>query len=313
MLKIKEIENYKKYGKCLSISNGSIEALVTLEVGPRIISFSFVGQDNILFSEREEFEQMGGKEFDEHYYKGAQWENYGGHRLWIAPESLPETYYPDNLPVEYTIDGNSVLFKQKPQKENGIEISIEVIMDNKKPEMSVKHYGKNISDGQKEFALWPITVMDKGGIEIIPLNCDDTGLLPNRNITFWPYTNINDPRFYICNKYITLSQDASNSNAFKIGVDCHSGIGYYVIGDNVFCKEYTHAIGGNYPDYSASYESYTNETILEFETLSTIHNVNPSETITHSEKWKLYSKPCELDPKNEESISKFISSLVSEK
>ncbi len=309
MLKFKEIENYKKYGRCLTISNGIIEAIATLEFGPRIVSFSFIDKENVLFSDRDEFQKMGGKEFDEHYFNGAYWESYGGHRLWIAPESLPETYYPDNNPIAYEINGNSVLLKQQPQTENGVEIAIEIIMDAEKPEMTVKHYGKNISKQAKEFALWPITVMAKGGTEIIPLNTSNTGLLPNRNITLWPYTKINDPRFYISDKYITLTQDPENTDAFKIGVDCNAGIGYYVYGNSVFSKEYTHVVGGNYADFGASYESYTNDTILEFETLSELQSVEPNGVIEHSETWKLYNKPCDLDPTDDSSITNLIKKI----
>lgn len=312
MLKILEIQNYKDFGKCLSISNDKIEAIITTDIGPRIISFGFKGQENILFDTRSAFEPMGGKEFDNHYFNGAAWENLGGHRLWIAPESLPETYNPDINPVEYTIDKNTVTFTQAPQTQNGVQISLKITMDEQKAEMLVEHIGKNISQENKEFALWPITVMAQNGVEIIPLNTNDSGLLPNRNLTFWPYSKLNDPRLTIGNKYITLRQDPSNTDAFKIGVDCNSGVGYYVLGNTVFSKEYTHTLFGNYPDFSASYESYTNDTILEFETLSTLSNVAPNESISHTEKFILYKKPNNADFSSDETIDKFINELTVE-
>lgn len=313
MIKFNEINNYKEYGKCLSISNDNIEAIVTVDIGPRIVSFSFIGQENVLLDDRYKFEPMGGEKFDKHYFKGAAWESLGGHRLWVAPESLPETYNPDVDPVEYSIKGNSVLFTQAPQISNGVQISFEITMDEEKPQMLVKHFGKNITDENKEFALWPITVMTPNGVEIIPLNTNDSGLLPNRNITFWPYSKLNDPRLNIYNKYITLKQDPNNTDAFKIGVDCNKGVGYYVLNDTVFSKEYKHTMFGNYPDFSASYESYTNETILEFETLSTLHNVAPGETIEHDEKFILYKKPQNADFSSDEKIDEFMKNLTCEK
>lgn len=313
MLKIIEIQNHKEYGKCLSINNGNIEALVTLDIGPRIISFGYIGQENVMFDERYKFEPMGGKEFDNHYFKGAAWENLGGHRLWIAPESLPETYNPDIKPVEYVINDNSVLFSQAPQTQNGVQISIEITMDEQKSEMLVKHFGKNISNQEKEFALWPITVMAQNGIEIIPLNTNDSGLLPNRNLTFWPYSKLTDERLRISNKYIILKQDPNNTDAFKIGVDCNKGVGYYVLNNSVFSKEYQHIMFGNYPDFSASYESYTNETILEFETLCPLSKVAPNESIVHTEKFVLYKKPELVDFSCDEKIDEFINKLTSEK
>lgn len=40
---IKELE-FENYGNCLSVSNGMIEAVVTIDVGPRIIYFGFIGR-----------------------------------------------------------------------------------------------------------------------------------------------------------------------------------------------------------------------------------------------------------------------------
>lgn len=313
MLKIYEVESYKEYGKCLTISNEKIEAIFTLNIGPRIVSFKFIGDENVLLDDRSAFAPMGGIEFDNHYYKGAAWESLGGHRLWIAPESLPETYNPDMKPVDYSVNNNIVTFIQAPQAENGVQISFKVTMDEDKPEMLVEHFGKNITNDNKEFALWPITVMAKNGIEIIPLNTNDTGLLPNRNLTFWPYSKLNDPRLNVLERYITIKQDPSNTDAFKIGVDCNKGVGYYVLNNTVFSKEYNHNVYGNYPDFSASYESYTNETILEFESLSPLYTVAPNETIKHTEKFVLYKKPAKFDFSTDENIDEFIKNLTSEK
>lgn len=308
-METKIIDNYKLYGKCISLSNQKIEAIVTLDVGPRIISFSFLGGTNIMLSDRDKFEPMGGEKFDNHYYKGAKWENLGGHRLWVSPESLPETYYPDTDPVDYHINGNTAVFTPKPQTENGIAMSIELTLEDNSSEMKVLHKIKNISDTPKQFAAWALTVMDRGGVEIIPQNTRDTGLLGNRLIAVWPYADINDERFYLGNKYATLKQNPHNTRAFKIGFDCNSGIGYYVINDVVFSKKYEHNINGVYPDGGVSYETYTNETILEFETLGELKKVEPQETVEHKEIFALYKKPCDFNPKDEESIEKFISEL----
>ena len=313
MLIINEINNYKEYGKCLSIGNGIIETLITLDIGPRIISFKFIDEENVLLDDRHKFEPLGGKEFDEHYFEGAAWESLGGHRLWVAPESLPETYNPDMKPVDYSVNDNTVTFTQAPQTENGVQISFKITMDESKPEMLVEHYGTNITNEDKEFALWPITVMAKNGIEIIPLNTNDTGLLPNRNLTFWPYSKLNDPRLNVLERYVTVKQDPNNTDAFKIGVDCNQGVGYYVLNNTVFSKEYNHTMFGKYPDFSASYESYTNETILEFESLSPLFNVAPNETIKHTEKFVLYKKPEIFDLSSDDKIDEFIKELTCEK
>lgn len=310
MINYKTVENYKNYGKCLSISNGVIEALVTIDLGPRIISFSFVGGKNVMQDNRDAFAPVDGEVFDKHYYKGAKWENYGGHRLWTSPESLPETYYPDCQSVDYEINGNTVVFTPPQQIENGLALSFEITMEENSNQMTVLHKGKNISDVPKEFALWALSVMTTGGVEIIPLNTKDTGLLPNRRVVLWPYSKALDNRFYLGEKYITLKQDVNATCPFKLGTDCEAGVGYYSLDDVVFCKKYNHDTSALYPDGGVSYETYTNESFLEFETLGALKTVAPDEVITHEEIFALYQKPCDFDPKNEESIDNFIAKLI---
>ncbi len=309
MIEIKTIESYKDYGKCLSISNGIIETLVTTDIGPRIISFSFVNGKNVMNDNRGAFAPVEGVEFDKHYYKGAKWENFGGHRLWTSPESLPETYYPDCQPVDYVINGNTVIFTPPQQKENGIALSLEITMSENSAEMCVLHKGKNISKENKEFALWALSVMTTGGVEIIPQNTCDTGLLPNRRIVLWPYADVRDDRLFVGNKYITLKQDITATTPFKLGIDCQAGVGYYCLDDVVFSKKYEHNPNANYPDGGVSYETYTNEAFLEFETLGTLSIVAPNEEVCHEETFALYHKPCDFKPDDENSIQDFLTKL----
>ena len=110
MVTVKEIEKFKEYGKCVSISNGVIEALVTIDLGPRIISFGYVGGTNFMSSDRAAYEPKTDKEYTDFWGEGRAWENFGGHRIWLSPESYPETYLPDDRKVDYEITENGALF-----------------------------------------------------------------------------------------------------------------------------------------------------------------------------------------------------------
>ena len=76
---------YKNYGKCICLENGKIRLIATVEVGPRIIFFGFCNGENVLF-----------EDIDRNFYilnrNYGVWYAYGGHRLWLAPEEIPETY-----------------------------------------------------------------------------------------------------------------------------------------------------------------------------------------------------------------------------
>ena len=52
MVSIKEIESFKDYGRCICVTNGVIEAYVTVDIGPRIIRFGYVDGQNMMCSNR---------------------------------------------------------------------------------------------------------------------------------------------------------------------------------------------------------------------------------------------------------------------
>src|ERR1017187_2214723 len=86
-----EIEktSYQGWPNCYRISNGVVEAIVTSDVGPRVMRYGFVGGQNFF----KEFTAQLGQSGE------AQWQPRGGHRLWFAPEDPVKTYAPDNVPV----------------------------------------------------------------------------------------------------------------------------------------------------------------------------------------------------------------------
>ena len=104
--------NYGGWPNCYRLSNPQVELIVTTDVGPRIIRFGFVGEDN----EFCEFGEMLGKR------GGNEWRIYGGHRLWHAPEAEPRTYAPDNSPVRLERHGDVVRLIQPTQPILGVGV-----------------------------------------------------------------------------------------------------------------------------------------------------------------------------------------------
>lgn len=310
MVRIQEIENFKNYGRVLSLSNGIIKSYVTLDIGPRIIFFGFENGENILFDSCEEFTSKTDEKYEKLFGKGRAWNNFGGHRIWITPESWPETYTPDDKKVSYSVTENGAIFTKEPDREVGIAITLEVIMDSDDSNMRVNMKVKNISSSDKEFSIWGLSVSSKGGTLIVPMNTNNTGLLANRNISVWPYTKLNDERVYFGSKYVTLKQDPKNTHPFKLGFDLNCGNVFYVNHGDVFLKSFeTNHPEGLYPDNNCSFETYTDNTILEIESLSEIKTVKPAGEYSSSERWSLLKQPCDVDFKNDESIDNFLKKL----
>src|SRR5476651_1747067 len=87
-MKIEKTE-FGGWANCLRLANEHAELIVTLDVGPRIISYQHLpGGKNVLKTNAEEL----GKSGEDHFVAR------GGHRIWVAPENVL-TYLPDNSPV----------------------------------------------------------------------------------------------------------------------------------------------------------------------------------------------------------------------
>lgn len=297
------------WGKCVKISNGEIEIVVTVEFGPRIIRLAKVDGPNELL------EDIAGKAYVESeelekYWGSYRWQNMGGHRLWHSPEDMPRTYIPHDLPITYEVLENGVTTSVDVEKIGIRNVMTATMTDN--GDITISHYATNISRWPMEFAPWCITVLEQGGLEIIPTSKKDTGLLSNRTLMMWPYTNAKDSRFDMDNKYIYMTTshegDENNVNAFKIGINNEDGFAMYFNHNNLFVKKFDYIENATYPDNGCNFETYTNFEILEMESLGTITKLNPGETLKHVEKWNLF---CEVEkPKTPEDVDKMVEKYI---
>ena len=310
MIKIENIKNYKDYGEVIAISNGIIEAYVTVDVGPRIIRFGFIGGDNILCDDRQGAGSRTDEEFEAFFGKGKKWENMGGHRIWTSPESYPECYYPDTEEVKVTKTASGAIFTPKAEVGTLIQKELEIKMDEDDANMQVTMRVTNLSENDKVFAIWGLSVCSKNGTLIIPLNDNDTGLLANRKMIIWPYTDLKDKRLHFNNRYICLDQSTDAQKPIKLGFDLNKATAYYCHGDDIFCKRIeSNMPDGVYADGGCNFETYTNEVFIEVESLSELKNVKSNETASLNEFWSLYKKPCQVDFDSDESIDNLLANI----
>ncbi|MBQ7990360.1 MAG: hypothetical protein IJ080_01865 [Oscillospiraceae bacterium] len=279
---------YDNYGKCIFLDNGSAELGITVDVGPRIIYFSLKEHNNIMFEDH-------GRRFTEKVQGMDDWVNYGGHRLWCAPEVNPETYSPDNAPVAYTVNGNTVTLAPKATP-FGKAFSLEVTMDEEKPVVTVCHKIRNVSDKPAKYAAWSITGLRSGGVCKIPVSTRKTGYLGNRTLALWDYTDINDPRFSLSNTEIRLRQDIYKKNAFKIGLNVEDGFVCYAVSGQIFVKSVPAYRDIDYPDFSCNFETYTNSLFLECENIGEYREYARDEEAVLTEKWFLIDNTDENEP-----------------
>ena len=282
-------QEYGNFGKCVFLDNGKVRLGVTVDHGPRIIYFSLCGKKNIMFEDAE-------RTFTEPAGEYGTWVNYGGHRLWCSPEVNPETYYPDNAPVAYSVQGNKATFTP-PVTAFGKQFSITVVMDEDKPAVDVSHSIKNVSGRSSKFAAWAITGLTIGGVCKIPFSTKKTGYLANRVLSLWDYTDVNDPRLSPGNSEIRIRQDIYKKNPIKIGINADDVFGAYAVNGQIFVKTTApYDADAVYPDFSCNFEVYTNSRFLEMENIGIMKEFADGETAEISEKWILLDNADDNEP-----------------
>jgi hypothetical protein len=239
---------------------------------------------------------------------GNEYKFYGGHRLWHSPEGT-RTYIPDNGKVEWRKRKNGISLKQQVEEFTMIQKEMEITMFPDSSDVMVLHRLTNKGAWTVELSSWGISLMAEGGKEIVPQTTREIDYLPNRMVSLWPYSKMNDKRIYWGDKYITLKQDSSIDTPFKFGVSNEDGWAAYANHNNLFVVKFDHFNDAIYPDFSgSSYESFTKDVSLEMETLSPLVPLEPGDSIEHIETWTLH-KGVKV-PETEEDIDKYILSLI---
>lgn len=272
------IKDHTIHGKCLFADNGVIQVGIPLEFGLRIAHFSFLGGKNVFFEQPKEMEAFTTKD---------GWRIRGGHRLWLAPESEKNDYYPDNDPIQYRIDGDAIILTQP--EDPWLHVVKEFTITFAANQLHIRHRIINTGTEPLECALWAISVMAPGGTETIPLQHRDGGAAHCNRISTWYYTDLGDPRVTYTRDQIVIRQQPLD-HPYKVGVGHPRGPVCYQNGDTIFTLDYTVMPDNIYPDGNVSYETYCSNYMLEMETLSPLKTVMPGASLEHPETWSIKRK-----------------------
>ncbi len=248
---------------------------------PRIVRFAPAGKPNM-------FADLGKSSintpYGDFYFRG-------GHRLWHAPEAMPRTYIPDNEGAVISEIENGVCIDQPAEAWTHIAKRIEIRLDPERAHVRVRHELNNEGAWDVSLAAWALTMFRQGGVGIFPQpagNTDEAGLLPNRQITFWPYASVNDQRLSL-NDDVILVRALPGLPPLKFGYfNRHGWTGYWLDGV-LFVKRFEiHNSPDIFPDGGCNVESYCNDAFLELETLGPLTHLVPGGRAVHEETWELY-------------------------
>ena len=275
---IKKVE-YQGFN-CYELSNGEASVIASGDFGPRIVSYSLAGGENVLgwHPDAAVNTELGA------------WKPYGGHRLWMAPENMPLSYAPDSEPVQIEEHGELSIELSAKEDAAGIEKRITLTLAETGSLLTLEHQITNRGES-RDISAWALTIMAPGGEAIIPNEpfapYSGETLLPVRSMAVWSYTDFTDPRWTFTKDEIRIRVDELLGHQQKIGVLNKQGWAGYRLGDRFFRKSFEYVDGASYPDMNSNTEIYTAGGFVEVETLSPLKRLGSGESIKYNEEWEL--------------------------
>jgi hypothetical protein len=272
--------NFAEY-TAVEMKNSTLRLLVTVNVGPRILQLQSVGGENLLAVLPEAAELTP---------SGQTYRFHGGHRLWHAPEDPERSYVPDDVPVLVApLSTHTVQFAAPVEALTGIQKTMRITLPDDSSTVIIDHILANQSAEAAVLAPWAITQLRPGGFGILPLAQEATGLLPNRRLALWPYTEITSPYIRWDDRYLFIDANMTGGK-LKVGWNNPRGwLGYWRDG-LLFVKKAAYQAEATYFDFGSSSECYTDPRFLELETLGPRVILPPGESVSHRETWQIF--PC---------------------
>ena len=297
-----EKESFMGLKNSFRVRMGNIEFVIPTEIGPRILHFSKIGKQNLFRVIEDQIQNRS----------APNWQNYGGHRLWRAPEDRFLTYSPENSEVSVE-DNQDYIRISKLDTINFLLKEIE-IFPNGENSIRVVHRLTNKSKIDTRVSAWALTVLPLEGKAILPLTkrrLHSENLLATDSIHLWTYTDMSDPTFLWGKEFIVMQRKENSNLPQKIGVGGEKLWAAYILGDQLFIKKYSITDTRSYPDRNSRVEVFINKKFLELETLSPLVRLKENESITHTETWYLHTLPVNII--SNEDIVKYVENVLIEK
>ena len=280
-LQIEQTE-FRGWGEAYRLRLEEAELVVVTEVGPRVISLSVGGGPNLLFVDED---TVGRGQGD------ADWHIYGGHRLWVAPETA-HTYAPDNArcQVELSNDGLTVTAPLTPQ--TGLQKR--VTFTARDGRFVVDHSVRNTSDVLYTGAVWALTCVRPEGVVVFPWGRGGTWDL--KKIVYWNRwmdhgSDVNSPQWRPGPDLFSVVPTGEEG---KVGTNSPEGWVALCRKDATFLKSRAWVSGASYPDDDCSLQVYTCGQFIELETLSPSSVFYPGAEVLHREFWTVTAEA--VDP-----------------
>ncbi len=293
-----ELINYKEWNNAIQLTNNEIKLVVVPQIG-RIIHFSYINENNLLY----ENSALEGQVFSaEKPYKvngEITHAGFGGDRIWPTKQDDFEKVngnrglsdpWIDGSEWKYEIVENGVKITSRISEYLGVKVTRIITLDKKGTTVNIHQKMEKVKLGQQEnlepipLTLWNLSKVINPEFGILPLS--KNSIFANSiEFQLWP-DNINSaPKNY--SNHGNVGQLIPVPNLFqKMGTDSKGWVAG-VYNDKVFGQFFAFDKNETYPDGGTSATIFTCTDFTELECLSPEKKLHVGETLEHNIQWKL--------------------------
>ncbi|MDX2064869.1 MAG: hypothetical protein SFX74_03900 [Fimbriimonadaceae bacterium] len=280
-----ETVTFGRWPEMIRIADDRAELHVSTQFGPRILGANLLEAPNLMYQFPPETEPDG-------------YRFYGGHRLWIAPESRELSMQPENEPVAVRHGEQSVQLTA-PTDTNGFTKSL-VIAARGDGQFVVTHGLTYSGEAPRTVAPWALSMLVAGTRVVFPQPeyvSHESDVLPNRPLVTWGYTDLSDPRWTWHPALASLQQSPTRTPQ-KIGTYLAEGWAAAIGHGQLLLKTFGALAGSGagvqdptqiYPDMGCNFETFTNGDMIEIESLGPKATVTAGSALIHEERWLIAS------------------------
>jgi hypothetical protein len=262
----------------VGLAGGSVWFEALADAGPRVVRVAMTGEPNLLA----ETPDVAWPTRDGPYRL------YGGHRLWLAPESagLQSTPDGDGLTVEQFEGGLRLV--GPPDANCGCQRSIEIRPDPASAVLHIRHEVRNTGPRTIEAALWAITQLPPGGRAVLPqpAAAPGHGTRPNRLLALWPYSSFEDDRLAMRDGFVAV-HGVPGPGDLKVGCAVDAGWVAWARDGVALVRRWSAEPGLAYADLGCNAEVFATDRYTELEVLGPLVTLGAGDRAILSETWEL--------------------------
>ncbi len=274
---------YNGWKGAQQLSNGTVEIVVVPQIG-RIMRYGFAGGANALWNNT----ALNGKTTDLNA-PGKDWINYGGDKLWPAPQERwgwpPDRLLDSGAQTIKVLPNHHLLLTGPVVKALGIQFRREIALDETGSGVSITNTLVNTGTADVDWSIWQVAQIDNPSEARLMRN--PQGRFPNGFFTF-SGMDVDTESLTETDTAVMLKRHATRSA--KIGVDSPTGQLQAVTMGGTFTFTAHYEMGATYPDSGCAQQIYTNpdpNKYVELELLGPMLPLKPNASRVFVTHWSL--------------------------